>query len=224
MFIGIDGTGPPSDAQYYRDMRHSFVHELYRQSRETHRHYVRGPTLLGLETKGTAAHVVKLILRWQKATGDRRIFLSGYSRGGAVCIVAARMLLELAKTERHVSDSIECMALFDAVDRDVFTDSSAIPANVGHVYHALRDPKVCSRWYFGNCGTSTGAPTIFTRSQFYSTHAGMGGMPWTGDKPLRFWGDGAFASPTISKEQDIQGSTKVKEWMWQRLRPHGVVG
>lgn len=120
-----------------------------------------------------------------------------------------------------------------------------IPSNVKNAYHAMRDPAVQSRWYFDNCG-KTGSKNLQSKT-FYCTHAGMGGLPWSGDHPVRMkkvapigntgmsvttsatlWGapsyqlvqdPGAF-EPTITESVDFANSAAVWAWMNARLALH----
>lgn len=49
MFIGIDGTGPVSDAKYSASMENSFVHRLWRMHSGPNKRYLRGPETLGCD-------------------------------------------------------------------------------------------------------------------------------------------------------------------------------
>ncbi len=179
MFIGIDGSGPGDDGTYASEMRHSFVNVLVRQCPDKHKDYLRGPTLTGSEVATIARTVTQLIQRYVDA-GDRVIALAGYSRGGAVAVVVAQNLKTLPWAHGL---RINCLALFDAVDRDLRTGSETIPDNVRFAYHARRNTMIGSRVYFGNAGTKYSAATKYEEGFFVATHAALGGMPWTGDRP-----------------------------------------
>jgi pimeloyl-ACP methyl ester carboxylesterase len=228
MFIGVDGSGSGDPDVYRRAMSNSFIQQFIRECPETHKQYFRGPDELSLTIQVThiAMEVETYIQTRVERFRDTTILLAGYSRGGATCIAVAQRLL------RHPWASelrIECMALFDAVDRDISTETELIPWNVRNVYHAIRDPAVESRWYFGNCGTRIQSPGRLITRRFRATHAGMGGLPWGGDHPVRVEpprpeiGRDGSRTPLITEEQDRLGSTQVEQWMRNNVRPHRMV-
>lgn len=180
MLIVIDGTGSSDDAAYNSDMKNGFMHQIIESGNESFQKYFRGPTLLGTEVNSIAKEVVLLIKKQYEQWNDNKVFLAGYSRGGAVCVEVAQIL---SKNKWAMNLPVNCMALFDAVDRDLLTETSTIPLNVQRAYHAMRDSTVESRWYFGNCGTNHVNPEKLISKTFKCTHAGMGGIPWTGDHP-----------------------------------------
>src|SRR5690348_13406984 len=104
MLFIVDGTGDPDNRTYANDFRHSFCHQLHERTRHTST-YARGPTLLGFETTTIAAQVATNILM---LAGTERVFLCGYSRGGAAVLTAAWNVRPRP---------IHAMFLFDAVDR-----------------------------------------------------------------------------------------------------------
>jgi hypothetical protein len=107
------------------------------------------------------------------------------------------------------------MAWFDAIDRDLATDTQIIPDNVLYVYHAMRNPLSRSRPLFGNTGTSVQQLTIPQRQMFMTTHSGVGGVPLERLRGLRdFLADDTILTP----EQEIAGMQQVKAWMWRRIR------
>jgi hypothetical protein len=73
---------------------------------------------------------------------------------------------------------VEAMFLFDAVNRSVDLRASAIPDNVRHAYHAVRMKSTSSRESFSNCGLTMNGSGEFVKREFYTTHGGMGGVPW----------------------------------------------
>lgn len=237
MLIGVDGTGPADDGEYERAMRNSFVSRLVRESRETYSVYRRGPALLGVECEGMAAQLVEVIQqRVAGAPDDTRIFLAGYSRGGAIVIRMAQLLQHNPYAGGASSPlRIAFMALFDAVDREPLSDTSVIPGNVDIAYLARQDyESSASRPYFYNwgltsdCGSSIEPPGVLRTQQFRATHAGMGGVPWTGDHPLAWDGSGdprypTSYTPAITEAQDRAGSAAVHDWMWRKMRLHGML-
>jgi hypothetical protein len=149
----------------------------------------------------------------------RNLFMTGYSRGGAIVIDTARLLA------RH-NIQIEAMFLFDAVDRNPFLVGGEIPSNVRYCYHAMRDPASASRESFGNCGTTAAAGVLLKTQYFMTTHGGMGGVLWGDDAELD--GEGNIVedidgSSLITPDQERSGSLRVIRWMRPWLRRHGVV-
>ena len=175
IYAGIDGTGPYSDRAYEAEFRNSFVQRLYRSWGNEARYYRRGPSLDGVSTPALGIGAYRSVReRYRhKASGPKRIFLAGYSRGGAAVVYTASLLaLE--------GIAVDGLFLFDAVDRQPFNAPLFIPPNVRVCFHARRDPKTGSRSLFGSYATRRmpGAPTIYKQQYFFCTHGGMGGMPW----------------------------------------------
>jgi hypothetical protein len=178
IFMGIDGSGPGDNTEYTREFTNSFVKRFHNSGVFHKAGYLRGPGMMGTETPGLAASG----LRWvreqvQQATRANlpyRIFLSGYSRGGAaVCEIAYQL--------KQDNITVHAMLLFDAVDRSDLTNShvDTVSSNVTRCYHAMRDPNAGSREMFGNCATRAAVSGVLTRRHFYGTHGAMGGTPWT---------------------------------------------
>lgn len=217
MFIGVDGSsdslGIQSAAEYERAYRNSFVKELYVTTRHQHKRYIHGPDLfsIGREVVRVSGEVVDHIRHIMETTGDRTIVMAGHSRGGAVCIHAAR---RMQREPWAAYLTIRCLALFDAVDRDMATDTEVIPDNVENAFHAVRDPEAGSRPLFGNAGISAEVLVQFTRKHFMTTHTGVGGVPL--DR-LAALADLRSDQPSISAEDEIRGIALVKRWMWPRI-------
>lgn len=133
--------------------------------------YFRGPTTSGSEVFEIRDDAFQQTIKaYNVARMSGRIpviYLAGYSRGGAIAISVAN---ELEKLDIKVVSLI----LFDAVDRSGLQGVDIVPNNVGECFHAMRDPKVGSRTYFKNCGT-----TNCHKKYFFGTHGAMGGTPWT---------------------------------------------
>ena len=149
----------------------------------------------------------------------RRLFMTGYSRGGAIVLHAARLLIS------H-GINVDAMFLFDAVDRNPFMEAEQIPSNVRHCYHAMRDPAGGSRESFGNCGTSAATGVIFKRRHFMTTHGGMGGVPWGPGAELdadHHIVENIDGSTNLSVNAELDGLIAVREWMTPWLLRHGVV-
>lgn len=134
MIFVVDGTGDENTETYAKEMADGFCQRLVRKARGR---YWRGPTFSGWETTDIADNVVAAVVQWRKAASDsEKLFLAGHSRGGAAVIFAAKIL------KAHGIE-IEAMFLFDAVDRTLnIRSANAIPENVRHCFHALRDPSL----------------------------------------------------------------------------------
>jgi hypothetical protein len=220
MIIGIDGSGgekkpigiwenPP---EYEKTMRNSFVHQLVRDYTGKARMYFRGPTMSGEECPNIAA--LCMIAVRNAINAKDIVFLTGYSRGGAIALAVAQQMQKEFPNQR-----IPAMALFDAVDRErAFGDLQTIPSNVDLAFHALRDPIVRSRSYFGNCGTSAGMFTTLKTLTFVTTHGGMGGVPLGDDPPIE-----EKVRLRIGPQMEKQQSMLVHQWMWANLRRFELV-
>ena len=238
-FVSVNGAsnvpakGPYMDritGHKYPDLPYeSFVWQIYNHTPEKNRAYFEGPTNLGLDVNAIANQVFQQIITFRKQ-GDTKILMAGWSRGAAICVKVAQKL----RDDGNYGDIIDCIALFDAVDRSVQMNVDIIPKIVVKAYHAMRDPKVKSWTFdwnkpiepdlfsFGNTCTKAERPNGLESKYFFATHAGLGGVPWTGDTPRLVDASGNVV-PTITKEQDIEGAKAVKAWMWHRIRQHGMV-
>lgn len=185
IFAGVDGTGPKDTAQYETDFLNSFVNQLSRMPQwQGYSFYTRGPTDAGFETGGLAygayAATLANYARCKAMNGGKTpaVFLSGYSRGGAAILKTANLL--------HADGlPIECIILFDAVDRTttISYEDTFVPPNVRKCIHARRDLATLSRTNFGFChATPKSQATVHTERKFFCTHGGVGGVPWTDEK------------------------------------------
>lgn len=177
IFVGVDGTGPYSDKDYETAFANSFVRQLSNLPRFRVKEYIRGPGTDGLSTGSLAkkaAYAAEFCYKVAPDSLKPRIFLSGYSRGGAAALEAAHIL-------RGKQINVHGLLLFDAVDRSATISNTVVPDNVGISRHAVRNSSTESRNWFGNCGTSYAVGMDATMAKFYTTHGGMGGTPW-GDK------------------------------------------
>ncbi len=150
----------------------------------------------------------------------RKLYMTGYSRGGAIVIDVARRL-------NRCGVQVEAIFLFDAVSRNPALDADEIPSNVGYCYHAMRDFATSSRETFGNAGTTAASGVFFKHRHFMTTHGGMGGAPWGPGAGTSMYGtivEGALdAATTLTPEAEAAGMEQVRQWMWPWLRQHGVV-
>ncbi|HEY2375970.1 MAG TPA: hypothetical protein VGH98_08360 [Gemmatimonadaceae bacterium] len=174
MLAAIDGTGPVWDDVYQAKMQHSFLHQIVRRAPGAiNAMYYRGPDWSGTDTVGNLIRPETVVqdVCYARERGDKTVFLAGYSRGGAIAIDAAMLL---ARTDIRV----DAMFLFDAVDRSVDLRGGTIPDNVRYAYHAVRMKSTSSRETFGNCGLKINGLGELMKQEFYTTHGGMGGVPW----------------------------------------------
>lgn len=131
MLYLVDGTSDEwfgrDEAYYDRAFATGFCHSI-KLELGPRAQYFRGPTVYGVETRGIANKVADDIKR---QPAEEKIFLCGYSRGGAAVIAAANWC----------GRPVEAMFLLDAVDSTAdYLGTSHVPGNVGRAYHAIRDP------------------------------------------------------------------------------------
>jgi len=239
IFFGVDGTGPDDNVTYSADFENSHVRTMWKTWHTTSKGYIRGPSLAGSETaalRDKGLIWIKDELAKHKiaaGSGDQnRVFLAGYSRGGAAVISLSYKLME-------AGIPVHAMMLFDAVDRSSIGNTDTIPFNVGMCFHALRDPKAGSRESFGNCGRKWNPAVAYTEKTFFCTHGGVGGTPWKkngksgkieeletkhkvaatllgGYAGKKLADEHDFTNVTV--EQDKQGSAASWTWMEQKLK------
>jgi hypothetical protein len=254
-------------------MENSFVSRMYRESKHTpfeakqeraailpassswpavcdrFKLYRRGPDAFALPAKVVEPAGVATLVSHLWNGGDQQIFMAGYSRGGAIVIHTAALLKSM-KTKDGKPIQVEALFLFDAVDRAVQLNAKTIPSNVRNCYHAMRDRRTMSRETFGNCGLSaeSSKTNLVKRNDFYTTHAGMGGVLWgekglpvlkyagdpfrSDDPPVRwsspaerlaqgFIDEGFGDGPTkVTVAQESQGMLEVQAWMWPFFQGH----
>lgn len=214
MLVGVDGTGDSlvrssyTDFEYQIANRRSLIMELTHEARGM---YFRGPTQSGMDCH----HIGVQVANWIIANRGRMsgpLFLAGYSRGGAICIITARLL------QAH-GMSVDCMLLLDAVNWSP-NHAGTIPSNVKIAYHAVRRPEIGSRPLFFNCGMSIEKPGILVTCAFNATHGGIGGTPWSGVERKHF--QDHVRQPWMTRERDEKGTNEVKNWSWMMLRKHGA--
>jgi pimeloyl-ACP methyl ester carboxylesterase len=210
--IAVDGTGPGDDREYFRTMADSFCMQIEDKLGKKVVDYDRGPSDLGSECGVQSDWVVSRCELARKR--GQKIFLAGYSRGGAVVVNAAY----------EFGHPIDSLFLFDAVDRTGKIDAYRSQCNVDYVFHVRRDCSIqdpalsgqkYSRGWFGNCGLSDQWPKRVKYRQFTvpnASHAAVGGVPWlerAEDKPaLR------MAAQWMSTMMQTRGITIVLEDKW----------
>jgi len=196
MLIVVDGSGAFFSNSYMQQNAGSFCWQLFTESSQAPKRYFRGPSRFGTSSYDQALDVVCLLEKWVREYPEQRVFLAGHSRGGAICIQAARWL-------QGMNISVDCLVLFDAVQmvgpiqQFLAFNTAEIPDNVKDVLHPMRSPELGSRSHWWNAGRPGGwgnaglhwkghpeyNPAL--QSMFYTTHAGVGGTPWTGDHPQK---------------------------------------
>ncbi len=222
IYAGIDGTSTEEET-YKTTYYNSFINKLYRREllQFSDTWYLRGPFLSGFDTINRSKSCYDWVInKWEKGEA-KAIFLGGHSRGGAAVIEVAKWL-----KERNIP--VECLILFDAVDRThtlggVFRDTP-IPSNVKKVIHARRNIILTnSRLSFGNCGTNyESSATPRFQEFFFATHSGIGGVPWTkavdpigGVIPIpTIWEPGEVGPTRVTVSRDQSGSQQV--WGWAK--------
>jgi hypothetical protein len=229
VLICVDGTGPNSTSEYEKEMANSFVHRIYLDSPITLKRYHRGPNFAGYGaiSPEEVRKEVKELLGQAKGQKAGPVFMTGYSRGAANVITAAKLL-------KKDGIEVEALFLFDSVTRDSppWTLDADVISNVKKCYHAVRDPRAESRTTFGNSGMKReGSQELDDLRYFMTTHGGMGGVPWgpeaVGDNGLIYEnGDswiGKLGKTNVTPAQDVKGSKQVHDWMWKYLRENGVL-
>jgi hypothetical protein len=275
MLICVDGTGRWSDKAYFAKNDQSFVSTIYYESRSTafdqqrsaalppasawpssggpHKLYRRGPDFAATGNSTVRPESLAALVQYLWNNGDRNICMAGWSRGGAIVIATAAWLKTMKPRDGRTIE-VEALFLFDAVDRAVQFNAKAIPSNVRHCYHAVRDQRSRSRESFGNCGllAESQRTKLVTRNNFFTTHGGMGGVPWgerglpprwkhegdptKSDQPFVPWSspaerlaqgcidEGIPDGPTkVTVAQEWQQMMEVQSWMWGYFRQHGVI-
>lgn len=214
ILLGIDGTGPLTDAEYGPSFRNSFVHYILTHTRHRRKLYRRGPSAEGLGTP----YMVSEGFEWcelQYVARRAPILLTGYSRGAAACVAVAQRL-------QRQRIPVAAMALFDCVDRAVGLDATRVPSNVRVLVHATRDPQAGSRESFGHAGTDVSGATRHDAQSFYGTHGAIGGCHWTGGVATALIDEGFPDYGTnVSYAEDLACATRVWRWVFPRLQRHG---
>ena len=223
IFAGIDGTGSFSNSGYRETFANSHVNRLSRgvglggaRAWLAEPFYHRGPRIFGNDTFPQSLKVFSYVVTKVDENPGARVFLSGYSRGGAGVIAAAQWM-------KRLGYGVDAMFLFDAVDRAIPVNGYTISSNVKQVYHARRDPSAKSRTSFGNCGCQreNSSKTGYEQQFFLATHGALGGMPW-GQESVpageRFIKEANGGLTAVTPDDDCSGSERVWTWMLTRIR------
>lgn len=188
------------------------------------KYYQRGPEAEGVSTNNRGDRVVKWLEEAQKHNTGR-IFLFGYSRGGAAVVAAAHAL-------KKQGVGVYGLMLFDAVNRTIghsgwtsfgsgiAEEKTIVPDNVTHCFHLRRHFQSGSRDFMGNCATEleNRGKTKYTESFIWGTHSSMGGIAYkpgaeqtvndfatetfTGKTKVRFREDTVAAQESLKTMQD----------------------
>lgn len=224
-YFGIDGTGTADQSQYQVDFRHSFVNQLlmaWRTNDLGPAERRRGPTDAGFENGRLAIEAFNFISGHISAGTAEGVFLAGYSRGGAAALDAAAKL-------KNIGIPVDCLILFDPVDRSVtagpWFGNQSVVSTVREVYYAQRNPATHSRPSFGNTGlyidgSGSWGSSFKEKQMFFATHGGVGGTPWEKWPPGTFIREpqGPQNNVTfITPEMDRAGADRVQAWIWPRI-------
>jgi hypothetical protein len=192
----IDGTGPFRDAEYAKEMQHSFCKQLDDRLGAAS-YYQQGPSFDGLNDGFKASRTLQWLKQKRVADPSVRIMLAGYSRGGATVMAVAELL-------SWESIPVDSLFLFDAVARHILLTGRSIPSNVAYCRHAMRsqdpafvrkyetyllDNKVTGSWaspfssnvtrpWFGSVGGESGGCKDYQKRVFSGSHGALGGVGW----------------------------------------------
>jgi hypothetical protein len=223
IFAGIDGTGGFSNSQYRETFTDSHVHKLSRgvglggeRAWIAEPFYHRGPRIFGNDTLPQALKVYDYVVTQLTDNPAARVFLAGYSRGGAGVIAAAQWM-------KRTGFAVDALFLFDAVDRALPVNGYTISSNVKQAYHVRRDPAAKSRESFGNCGCrrEDSSKTGYEQQFFFATHGALGGMPWGRESAPageRFVKEANGALTAVTPGYDRSGSERAWAWMLARVK------
>ena len=230
MILGIEGTG----SQGWPDLhlRRSFVRRIVHASPHKPASYFIGPNNPGSDGRTIMDGAFQTL---SNGGHNKPIILVGYSRGAAYC-------LELCK---RWMGTIDVLVMFDAVARQADTEiPDKVPGNVALCFHAYRDPRTGSRYFFGNVGLSVESrSTQFHKKMFYGSHGAIGGTwydaaadegtvgNFAGNALTHAAGAGVDdrqqlnAAPyaMTGMKEDQQASKEVADWIWPLLIEAGVL-
>lgn len=178
ILLGIDGTGELPDTKYHHEMKHSFVNYITKHTGAKWKQYMRGPAFEGLDMFAISRKGHEFVHLHRELHKDAKIFLTGYSRGGAAVV-------EVAKFLARDGVKVDAMMLFDPVDRSLTSSADVVPGNVLQLCIARRKYDTFSRVSFNNCALDWEGPGVPLRRSFWATHGGLGGVPWHREGPAR---------------------------------------
>ena len=202
LLASIDGT---SSKEWRRpDGTNSHCYKFYRDFKVQNsrdKKYFHGPHISGVDLEDIIYQVSGFLKGRIRAyfpnarpsANQLRIVLVGHSRGGFIAMNVAKQMplpvyflglydaVKRAFTNGNIiagvvtgGPIIPVMGLLGSSAYDWLSNAERV-SNVQFTYHALRDPEVNSRPYFGNTGRKyTG---FHEEKLFYTSHGGIGGDP-----------------------------------------------
>lgn len=226
MIIGIEGTG--SQGWGNDDLNRSFVRRVLEQTTIRPASYFIGPNNSGSDGEAICdgAHTAL-----KAGHHNKPVVLVGYSRGAAYCMY-------IAQQAEKWGGVIDLLIMFDAVARQKeFAVPDKIPKNVKRCYHAYRDPRAGSRYFFQNVGFSVeSTQTKLEKEMFFGSHGAIGGVSWNAasDETGGTIGNATFTvddrqhlniprQPVTDRAADDACARQVGIWMWERLVARGVL-
>jgi hypothetical protein len=230
IYAGVDGTSTEDNDGYKVTFKNSFVNRMSRNELVPFddTFYHRGPSLFGHETYAQARMAYTWVVTRWKAGLVKAIFLAGYSRGAAAVIEVAYWL-------KADGIPVECLILFDAVDRSTpgpgggvggVIQNTKIGDNVRQAIHPMRDILATrSRVGFGRCGQKAENPAMpFLKQYFFGTHAAIGGTPWleavnpwTGEPRDTIWEFPSTIPTAVTLAQDSACAAVVASWTFPQI-------
>ncbi len=223
MIIGIEGTG--SQDWGNEDLNRTFVRRILHQTHLRPASYFIGPNAQGSDG---AEIMDKAETTLKNGAHNGPIVLVGYSRGAAYCMEIAR----------RFKKPVDVLVMFDAVARQSDVDlPETVPSNVKRCFHAIRDPRAGSRYFFQNVGLAPESPTThFERKMFFGSHGAVGGTSYNAaeDESGNSVGNAVATvddrqllniprQPVTNKQQDDKCAYDVATWMWPFLSRWGVL-
>ena len=156
MLFIVDGTGPYDYEQYDRDFSKSFCSQMFKQKTAFAKYYP-GPGTLGISTHVTANICTRDVVKTFTESRKTKIYLAGYSRGGAAVMQVAKWCAGyttttvtsapanysgMLATQTATPIPIEAMFLLDPVTKDFSVNGIGVPSNVKKCYVMYRDQTI----------------------------------------------------------------------------------
>lgn len=178
IYAGIDGTSSEDNDSYEITFENSFVNRLKKETFTEDPFYHRGPFISGVKTAQIAEDAYKYVVASRARNPEAAVFLAGYSRGAAAVIEVASWL---KKRLPENPIPVECLILFDAVDRshtigNTISDSimEYLPANLRGPFTAYLRSYLQKFDFLGGIGSNTMIPdtvgeVIYAQRQRFAT-------------------------------------------------------
>jgi hypothetical protein len=143
-------------------------------------------------------------------------------------------MIEVAYWLSQENIPVECLILFDAVDRSLpggvggVLQNRKIASNVKQTIHPMRNiTTTLSRISFGRCGDKQEDPNMpHAREYFFATHGGAGGVPWTRavvpgtDIPTPhgfIYESGELNHTLVTPVRDSAGAAIMRAWTFPKI-------